>query len=157
MNKKQTNPPSAPDDDYGLVRACRRLHAAIDEMDEKTARALGVSRNDLRCLNLLENGPVTPKFLVQSLGLTSGSITSLLDRLEAREFIERAPHPEDRRALLVELRPKAFAEIGAIYRTFGAALVALAHAYSARNAEQAVGHLNDVARVCEEVTQQIGS
>ncbi|MEL7477180.1 MAG: MarR family transcriptional regulator, partial [Cyanobacteria bacterium J06555_12] len=113
------------------------------------------SRNDLRCLNLLEHGPVTPKALAKSLGLTSGSVTSLLDRLEAREFIGRTSHPEDRRALLVELKPKAFAEIGAIYRTLGEALVELANTYSAAEAERAVEHLNDVASVCEKATRDL--
>lgn len=148
---------TAPEDSYGLVRACRRLHAAIDQLDDKTARLLQVSRNDLRCLNLLENGPVTPKSLASSLNLTSGSVTSLLDRLERKNFVRRIAHPQDRRALLVELQPKAFAEIGGIYRIFGEAVAALAEHYASPKAQQAVEHLCDVADVCERVTESIGN
>jgi DNA-binding MarR family transcriptional regulator len=35
--------------------------------------------------------------------LSSAGITSRLDRLEKRGFVRRAPDPEDRRAVLVEL------------------------------------------------------
>ena len=33
-------------------------------------------------------------------------MTQLLDRLEARRLVERAPHPTDRRGLLVRLTPE---------------------------------------------------
>jgi DNA-binding MarR family transcriptional regulator len=35
--------------------------------------------------------------------LTSGSMTSLVDRLEERGLVRRRPHPEDRRGVLLEL------------------------------------------------------
>jgi len=38
--------------------------------------------------------------------LTSGSITSAVDRLEAQGFVERQAHATDRRARVVHLTPK---------------------------------------------------
>jgi DNA-binding MarR family transcriptional regulator len=128
MSENENLRAKAPQDGFGLIEACRRLHAAVDDLDAKTADSIDISRNDLRCLNLLEHGPLTPKALSLSLGLTSGSVTSLLDRLEKRGFIKRLSHPEDRRALLVQLEPRVFGEIGAIYRKFGESIVRLANA-----------------------------
>ena len=142
----------APFDDYGLVAACRRLHTAIDQLDETAARAIDVSRNDLRCINLLEAGPKAPSDLAQALGLTRGSVTTLLDRLEARGFVERIAHPTDRRALLVKLQPKVFKDMAGIYRPFGTSLVELANGYGEVVATVLAQQLDEIAQRCEQAS-----
>lgn len=144
--------PEAPFDDFGLIAACRRLHAAIDQLDETAARAIDVSRNDLRCINLLEDGPKAPSDLAKALGLTRGSVTTLLDRLEARGFVERLAHPTDRRALLVTLRPKVFKDMAGIYRPFGVSLVDLADDYGEDVATVLAQQLADIAERCEQAS-----
>ncbi|MEM9789146.1 MAG: MarR family transcriptional regulator [Planctomycetota bacterium] len=147
------NDRSGPEDAYGLVSACRRLHTAMDQLDAKAADAVGISRNDLRCLNRLEHGPQTPKALGQHLGLTSGSMTALMDRLESKGLVRRSPHPEDRRAVLVHIEPVVFKQLAAVYRPFGEALVALTEQLSAKNATAAVKHLEAVSGACESATK----
>jgi len=49
---------------------------------------------------LLECEVATPGSLAEALGLTSGSITVMLDRLESAGYVERAADPADRRRLL---------------------------------------------------------
>ena len=46
-------------------------------------------------------GPLTPGEVGERVGLSSGAVTRLLDRLEARGFTRRAAHPEDRRKVLM--------------------------------------------------------
>ena len=48
-------------------------------------------------------GPLTPNEINAHLHLTSGSVTSLLDRLEQRALVARRPHPTDRRKVLVSI------------------------------------------------------
>src|SRR5437016_4308470 len=48
-------------------------------------------------------GPLTPKDLVRHSGLAPASVTALVDRLERKGVVRRAPHPGDRRKVLVEL------------------------------------------------------
>ena len=53
-------------------------------------------------LNFLgEQDGITSNHLGQRLRLTSATLTGILDRLEKMDLIERQPHPEDRRAILV--------------------------------------------------------
>ncbi|MEM6506373.1 MAG: MarR family transcriptional regulator [Planctomycetota bacterium] len=144
---------SGPEDAYGLVLACRRLHTAMDQLDAKAAAAVGISRNDLRCLNRLEHGPQTPKALGQHLGLTSGSMTALMDRLESKGLVRRSPHPEDRRAVLVHIEPVVFKQLATVYRPFGEALVGLTRRLSAKDATAAVEHLDAVSGACELATE----
>jgi DNA-binding MarR family transcriptional regulator len=52
-------------------------------------------------------GPQTPTQLARWLGVSTGSITELLDRLESAGHATRTPHPTDRRKLIVTLTDSA--------------------------------------------------
>jgi DNA-binding MarR family transcriptional regulator len=137
-------------DDRDIAAACRRLHSAIDAMDQAAADLLGISRNDLRCLNLLEHGPLPPTRIAAALGLTSGSVTALVDRLERRGLIERSRDPADRRGVRVSATPAVFESIGAHYRACADRLVATVARYPAAERAAAIAHLNDVAAAWED-------
>lgn len=71
------------------------------------ARKLGLKITDEKCLRLLAiKGFSTPTELSRYTGLTSGSTTAMLDRLERAQFIRRKPNPEDRRGVLIEVNKK---------------------------------------------------
>jgi DNA-binding MarR family transcriptional regulator len=55
---------------------------------------------------LLPYGPCPVSELVRVFGLKHSTMTSILDRLEAQELIERTANPEDGRSLLVGLTKK---------------------------------------------------
>lgn len=67
-------------------------------------RRLGLNITDYECLSLLNiKGISTPKELAHYTGLTSGSTTAMLDRLEKRNFIKRKPNKDDRRGVIIEI------------------------------------------------------
>ena len=77
------------------------------------SRKLGLSVTDSDCLSFLSiKGVATPTELARYTGLTTGSATAMLDRLEKAKFITRKPNPEDRRGVLVEIS-KRWAEAAA--------------------------------------------
>ncbi|KAB7645521.1 MarR family winged helix-turn-helix transcriptional regulator [Polymorphobacter fuscus] len=82
-----------------VLNAGRRIHAAVDVIDGLISARLGVHRNDLRSLKFLELGPTTPGELAAHTGLTSGSVTALIDRLEAAGFVKRHRGCADRRSV----------------------------------------------------------
>jgi DNA-binding MarR family transcriptional regulator len=87
-----------------LGAAVEGYQAAVDDFDREIARLLGVNETDLRCLEILMQGPaesVTPRDLADELGLTTGSVTAMLDRLERIGYLTRSPHPTDKRRLIV--------------------------------------------------------
>src|ERR1700751_6092393 len=86
-----------------LGGAMERYQASVDDFDREMARLLGVNETDLRCLEILmQDVPeATPRLLADRLGLTTGSVTSMLDRLEKAGYLTRSPHPADRRKLIV--------------------------------------------------------
>lgn len=141
-------PPSTP-----VIAACRRLHAAIDALDQRAADLLGITRADLRCLNLLEDGPIPPKRIASGLGLTSGGVTALIDRLERRGLVKRDRDPSDRRGVLVAATPQVFQSIGQLYKSCAERLYATVIAYPAAERDDAVRHLNDAAAGWEASTR----
>ncbi|MDX1881323.1 MarR family transcriptional regulator [Mycobacterium sp. SMC-18] len=86
-----------------LGAAVQGYQAAVDDFDREVARLLGVNATDARCLEILiqEAAGVTPRELADRLGLTTGSATTMLDRLEKVGYVTRSAHPSDRRKLLV--------------------------------------------------------
>jgi DNA-binding MarR family transcriptional regulator len=92
MSSAQNIPANLP-----LLEAVRHLYSVIERFDAAVGSALGVDRSALRAINALERGMVSPSALGQTLGLSSGSITALLDRLENAGHIERTTSAEDRR------------------------------------------------------------
>ena len=68
------------------------------------ARRLGVTRTELDAVEeLSRRDGVTPGELGERLSLTSGSVSSLLDRLERLGWVSRERHPQDKRMVLVRL------------------------------------------------------
>ncbi|AFC29348.1 MarR family transcriptional regulator [Paenibacillus mucilaginosus 3016] len=52
------------------------------------------------------DGTLLMSELAARLGVTKGAVTQIFSRLEAKELVIRAPHPEDSRAVLVSLTDK---------------------------------------------------
>jgi DNA-binding MarR family transcriptional regulator len=133
-----------------LVAACRRLYASIDRLDSLAAQTAGVSRNDLRCLNMLAEAPAKPSAIAAELGLTSGSVTTLLDRLERADLARRERDPEDRRGVIVHPTAHLFQTLGPLYRSVAAEVARIAATYSPEERAAAVRHLTDASSAYEQ-------
>src|SRR5215203_1691406 len=90
--------------------------AAVDAVDAAAAVYLHVNRTDLRCLEILtQNDSVLPSQLALQLGLTTGSVTTMLDRLERLGYVTRSADPADRRKVVVRITTKAAKKAAKIY------------------------------------------
>ena len=91
-----------------LGAAVQAYQSAVDDFDRELARLMGVNETDLRCLEILfVVEEITPRELSRQLGLTTGSVTTMLDRLEKLAYLTRTPHPDDRRKTLIRVTPEA--------------------------------------------------
>ncbi len=96
---------------FQLTRASQ---AGIGFSAEKVAH-LGVTASQAMTLNFLgEEDAIPTNVLGQKLRITSATLTGILDRLEKMDLIERRPHPDDRRAILVCLTEKGTRYAGEI-------------------------------------------
>jgi DNA-binding MarR family transcriptional regulator len=96
--------------------AVRRLGAQSVLSGALMARAFGLHTTDLEVLDLIHlRGEPTVGELARATGLTSGSMTALVDRLILRGFVTRHEDPRDRRRTLVRIDEDATREIAAAY------------------------------------------
>jgi DNA-binding MarR family transcriptional regulator len=99
-----------------LIDEVRRSQNATDRYDQAVADAIGINRTDMRCLDVIDReGPVSAGRLAEATGLTTGAITTVLDRLERAGYARRVRDPGDRRRVLVELTPGARENSGRFY------------------------------------------
>lgn len=110
-----------------LAVVSRRHMASYALFNQALADRLGLHPTDLQCLNLLtlEGGPVTTGRIAELTGLTTGSATRLVDRLERAGYVTRERDAGDRRLVLVAPVPEKAAEFGRTWERFGSGWVTL--------------------------------
>lgn len=104
-----------------VLDALRALRDAEAAQLDHSRRSMELGDTDMRAIRFLmammaQSRIVTPSLLAEHLGITTSSVTKMLDRLERAGHIERQRHPSDRRALSIivvdELQRRARSTIG---------------------------------------------
>jgi DNA-binding MarR family transcriptional regulator len=89
---------------HRVLTAFREVIAAVVLFNEQVAQRTGLSLTESQFIHLLAlHGAMTPSQLGRHSGLSSGTVTGVLDRLEETGFIRRERHPTDRRKIVVVL------------------------------------------------------
>jgi DNA-binding MarR family transcriptional regulator len=107
---------TSPDASFELAEAVAGFVVSFG----RWARTLGADESPsyprLRLLYTLHcEGPQRMADLADALEVTPRNVTSLVDGLEEEGLVKRRPHPTDRRATIVELRPGAI-DVDGLYR-----------------------------------------
>jgi MarR family transcriptional regulator, 2-MHQ and catechol-resistance regulon repressor len=102
---------------------------------EASIKRINLCDSDFRVLEaLLHKGPLPINIIGQMVDLTTGSITTAIDRLESKWLVVRTHHPTDRRIRVVELTTK------------GRQLIEKAFAQHKVDMEKAVSNLSRLER-----------
>jgi DNA-binding MarR family transcriptional regulator len=89
----------------------RRLISQVILFNHVVAQKVGLASSDAQFMTLLDlRGPLTPGQLAKLSGLTTGTVTGVIDRLEQAGFVRRTRDTTDRRVVLVEPEEEAIAE-----------------------------------------------
>jgi DNA-binding MarR family transcriptional regulator len=84
----------------------RRNQVLTQMLDEAAAAWLGVNVTDARAIDVIDqHGRITAGELARELRLSTGAVTTLVDRLERAGYARRLPDPGDRRRVLIEVTP----------------------------------------------------
>lgn len=96
-----------------VIQAGRENSTATIFFHMAMAEATGMCPSDHKALDLIvRHGGLTAGELGNETGLASASVTSLIDRLEARGYVRRVRGRKDRRQIKVEVVPERTEEIG---------------------------------------------
>ena len=100
-----------------FVAAVRKTGSLMQLMSQAAADRIGINATDLNCLNILSfSGQLTAGELARATGLTTASITGVIDRLEQAGFVRRERDGKDRRRVVVHLElDKALANVAPLF------------------------------------------
>jgi DNA-binding MarR family transcriptional regulator len=119
-----------------LNRLIQDLSTETILLHETVADRLGLNHTDHKALGfLLDAGqPLTAGQLATAMGLTTGAVTGIIDRLEQRGFVRRGRAHEDRRQVMLRVRSdKVRREVFPIFERLKRRMSALAASYSQRD------------------------
>ena len=84
--------------------AVRKTGSLMNLVGQAAADRVGINATDLNCLNILSfSGQLTAGQLARATGLTTASITGVVDRLEEAGYVRRERDARDRRRVVVHL------------------------------------------------------
>lgn len=87
-----------------LNHALTEFYDKLSSWEQSVVKETGYSLAQVHTIETLGvNGPLRMKELAQKLGITTGTLTVQIDKLVNADLIERCPHPDDRRAIVVRL------------------------------------------------------
>jgi DNA-binding transcriptional ArsR family regulator len=103
--------------EVAFAAGLRRTGALMQLMGTAAADQIGINATDLNCLNILSfSGHMTAGELARATGLTTASITGVVDRLEEAGFVTRERDPHDRRRVVVQINlNRAMTDVGTIF------------------------------------------
>ncbi|MGW9113301.1 MarR family winged helix-turn-helix transcriptional regulator [Microbacterium sp. NPDC055683] len=114
-----------------VLQALRAYRAAEMELRRRTRASMGMSDNEMLVVGLATRRAragreLQPRDVARELGLTTASVTGLLDKLERSGHIRREPHPTDRRRLCILPTPLSDTDVRASLGTIHERMMSVA-------------------------------
>lgn len=87
-----------------LTEVLVEFYEKLSSWEHSVSRGKGLTLPQLHAIEILGlHGGLTMKELAEKTGVTTGSLTVLVDGLEGKGLVERQPHERDRRSIRVRL------------------------------------------------------
>jgi len=121
----------------------RQYLASYVLFNQAVADRLGMHPTDVQCVGLLaqESAPLTTGQVAELTGLTSGSATRLVDRLERAGYVRRERDTQDRRRVLVHVEPAKLAEFASMWADLSEGWDAMFDDYTEKELALLVRHM----------------
>lgn len=125
---------------------------------QNVAASLGLYNNDFLSVDILrEKGPVTAGELSKLTGLTTGSVTALIDRLEKNGYVRRQNDPHDRRKVIIVPLYEDKEDVSDIYLRLHSEMLKLAATYTSEELELITQFLGKAGAVLEDQIYHLSS
>lgn len=138
------------DPTMGLLEALRRFRRADQRMRRRMSSDMHLNATDIEALrHIIAHGPtgdpVTARGLATHLDISTASTAKLLNRLTASGHVQRHPHPEDRRSVIVTATDHAHAEIRGWLTDMHQRMLEIAHGVPEESRQAVVDFLEAMA------------
>ncbi len=145
--------------DVLLKRLIEELHKygmRTSIFQQNMAQKMGVVHTDLKTANILnETGPITAGELSKITGLSTGSVTALVDRLEKAGYVSRERDESDRRRVMIVPMPERHKQIMNHYNSLGMKIKQLGNHYGDDELKLILKFLSDITDVLDQENEAL--
>ena len=93
-----------------LSKIIVEFYEKLTSWEDAVVRDTGLTTAQAHTIEIVGHaGPIKMKNLAEKIGVTTGTLTVAVDRLEKKKLLVRKPHDTDRRAFLIELTEEGHA------------------------------------------------
>lgn len=132
------------------VQLFRKLSTRTVLFHQAAAQALGLFPTDLKSADILnEAGPMTAGELGKT-GLSTGSVTALVDRLEKAGYVAREKDPDDRRRVIIVPLTASKKHVKDLFRSLSESTMDLCREYTEEELELIFSFVGKAADIVEE-------
>lgn len=133
-----------------ITSLLRSLGTRVVLYQQYISELLNVYSHDFTTIDILkETGAITAGELAQRVGLTTGSVTSLVDRLEKRGYVARERHPRDRRKVIIVPHYEEKTEVQNVFSNLNENMLSLSAQYTEKELLIIKRFLNEATIVIE--------
>lgn len=87
-----------------LSKILVEFYERLSSWEDSVVKDSGLTTAQAHTIEIVgHSGPIKMKELAQKIGVTTGTLTVAVDRLEEKNLLVRKPHKKDRRAYLIDL------------------------------------------------------
>src|SRR3989475_6360475 len=123
MTRAARRKPAADASGTHLWLVMMKAHRTLERLATRSIEAAEVGLSDFAVMEmLLHKGPQPVNEIGRRIELTSGAITTAVDRLAARGLVTREAHPGDRRARIVRLTAAGEEQAAKVFAVHKAAM-----------------------------------
>ncbi|MEN7434934.1 MarR family transcriptional regulator [Bacillus velezensis] len=112
------------------IQLFRKMATRTILFHQAAAQSLGLFPTDLKSADILnEAGPMTAGELGKKTGLSTGSVTALIDRLEKAGYVMRKKDPEDKRRVIIVPLTAGKANVKQLFGSLSQSTISLCRQY----------------------------
>ncbi|MBY8913453.1 MarR family transcriptional regulator [Bacillus sp. YC2] len=138
------------------IQLFRKMATRTILFHQAAAQSLGLFPTDLKSADILnELGPMTAGELGKKTGLSTGSVTALIDRLEKAGYAMRKKDPEDRRRVIIVPLTAGKANVKQLFASLSQSTVSLCRQYKEEELELIFDFLGKTTDIMEKELEKL--
>ncbi|MGE6632256.1 MarR family winged helix-turn-helix transcriptional regulator [Bacillus sp. NPDC077027] len=141
-----------------IIHTLRRLATRTVLFHQVAAQSLGLFPTDLKSADLLnELGPMTAGELSEKTGLSTGSVTALIDRLEKAGYAKREKDPQDGRRVIIVPLTNGKTQVKQLFQSLSASTITLSKKYDKEELERTIDFISKTADLMDQELKALKS
>ncbi|MEC5188222.1 MULTISPECIES: MarR family transcriptional regulator [Geobacillus] len=134
----------------------KEFSLALIMFHQTVAERVGLNLTDYKVLGIIPFEGLTAGEIASITGLSTGMVTTVVDRLEKKNFVYRDRDPDDRRKVIIKANfEKIGSELGPYFQSFGQEIGKVVSKYSPAEMEVINDYIRKTTEVFKRETKKI--